>query len=594
MYNKTERELLDLYKSVYTEDTEIKGLLVELCENFEYGNTLEERAEFVEGVIKDECIFEFLELVADVFEVDISDILTEETDLTERAALVRGLVNALSRGARSKALKTAGTAAMGKSGNVIRGGAASASTRAARAARGATTAATRAPGGPAAAAKVKKAADISGATKRIPAAGGTGANSVNSIAQRNTTKTRQAVGQMQTFLGGLKKSMKQSAAADKLAAAKVGTSGVGVKTGLPGAAPKAALPAAKGTMTPLKTTSQVGGPLGQRTIKKPGAGLPRQAPKPEWGKGGSGNAGIPKPPRQPGGAISKRPSGSMTTPGVQKVKVKDMGPTGRSSADKGARTLKGDGVVDVSAKTVSSRPTTAQRLKDLGRVVRNNKGKVAAGAAVLGGAALGLATGDGKKTASGDTAPTSPSTPPASKAPTDGGSKAPTGGGSKAPTGGGSKAPTGGGSKAPTGGGAGGGSKAPTGGGSKAPTGGGSKAPEAKSPTSSAKPGRSKADINKEYDRLRKKDPKTGRVMGNKDDLAAAKKFGMAAHKKMYNKESLDTFEIIKGYLIDEGYAGSEEAALVIMTNMSQAWQDQIIESSCGGHSKKKKKKKGY
>ena len=95
---------------------------------------------------------------------------------------------------------------------------------------------------------------------------------------------------------------------------------------------------------------------------------------------------------------------------------------------------------------------------------------------------------------------------------------------------------------------------------------------------------------------MRKKDPKTGRVMGNKDDLAAAKKFGMAAHKKMYNRESLDTFEIIKGYLIDEGYAGSEEAALVIMTNMSQAWQDQIIESSCGGgHSKKKKKKKkGY
>ena len=59
-------------------------------------------------------------------------------------------------------------------------------------------------------------------------------------------------------------------------------------------------------------------------------------------------------------------------------------------------------------------------------------------------------------------------------------------------------------------------------------------------------------------------------------------------------KDDVDPFEIIKGYLIDEGYAGSEEAALVIMTNMSQAWQDQIIESSCGGHSKKKKKKKGY
>ena len=214
MYNKTERELLDLYKSVYTEDTEIKGLLVELCENFEYGNTLEERAEFVEGVIKDECIFEFLELVADVFEVDISDILTEETDLTERAALVRGLVNALSRGARSKALKTAGTAAMGKSGNVIRGGAASSSVRSARAARGATTAATRAPGGPKAAADIRSVVKRS-ATPQIPAKGGTGANSINAMAQRGTTRHRQAVGQMQTFLGGLKKTMRQSAAADK-------------------------------------------------------------------------------------------------------------------------------------------------------------------------------------------------------------------------------------------------------------------------------------------------------------------------------------------------------------------------------------------
>ena len=576
MYNKTERELLELYKSVYTEDTEIKGLLVELCENFEYANTLEERAEFVEGVIKDECIFEFLDLVADVFEIDISDILTEETDLTERAALVRGLVNALSRGARNKALKTAGTAAMGKKGNIVKGSAASASVRTARKARGATTAATRAPGGPKAAADIRSAVKRS-TTPQIPAKGGTGANSVNAIAQRNTTKTRQAVAQMQTFLGGLKKSMKQSAAADKLAKAKVGTSGVGVKAGLPGAAPKAALPAAKGSMTPLKTTSQVGGPLGQRTIKKPGAGLPRQAPKPEWGKDGSGNSGLPKPPRQPGGAMTKSPSGSIATPGVQKVKVKDMGPTGRSTADKGARTLKGDGVVDVSAKTVSSRPTTAQRLKDLGRSVRKNKGKIATGAAIAGGAALGLATGGGKKTASGDTAPTTPSTPPASKGKTGTGmanippgeatvnnpNYGKPGSKGKAPE---AKTPA---TKAPE-------SKKPE---AKTPA---TKAPESKKPESKGTPKMSKMQ----------RDAAEIRAMRKRSQKRIIAQGGTPATPLV--KDDVDPFEIIKGYLIDEGYAGSEEAALVIMTNMSQAWQDQIIESSCGGHSKKKKKKKGY
>ena len=574
MYNKTERELLELYKSVYNEDTEIKGLLIELCENFEYGNSLEERAEFVGGVIKDECIFEFLDLVSDVFEIEIKETLTEGIDLTERAALVRGLVNALSRGARNKALKTAGTAAMGKSGNVIKGGAASSSVRAARSARGATTAATRAPGGPAAAANVKKAADISGATKRLPAKGGSGANSVNAIAQRNTTKTRQAVNQMQTFLGGLKKTMRQSAAADKLAKAKVGSTGTGVKAALPGAAPKAALPGAKGTVTPLKTTAQVGGPIGQRTIKKPGAGLPRQAPKPEWGKGGSGNSGIPKPPRQPGGAMTKRPSSSIATPGVQKVKVKDMGPTGRSATDKGGRTLKGDGVIDVTAKTVSSRKTTAQRLKDLARAVKNNKGKVAAGAAIAGGAALGLATGDGKKTASGDTAPTTPSTAPASKGKTETGlanippAEGPVNNPNYGKPGSKDKAP------AP---------KAPTGGGSKAPTGGGSKAPETKKPESKGTPKMSKMQ----------RDAAELRQMRKRSQERIIAQGGTPATPLV--KDDVDVFEIIKGYLIDEGYAGSEEAALIIMTNMSGAWQEKIIESSCGGgHSKKKKKKKGY
>jgi hypothetical protein len=41
----------------------------------------------------------------------------------------------------------------------------------------------------------------------------------------------------------------------------------------------------------------------------------------------------------------------------------------------------------------------------------------------------------------------------------------------------------------------------------------------------------------------------------------------------------LDLFDIVKGYLIDEGYAETEEAAAVIMVNMSEEWKTQIIES---------------
>ena len=39
-----------------------------------------------------------------------------------------------------------------------------------------------------------------------------------------------------------------------------------------------------------------------------------------------------------------------------------------------------------------------------------------------------------------------------------------------------------------------------------------------------------------------------------------------------------DLFDVVKGYLLGEGYADTEEAALVIMANMSEEWRDSIIE----------------
>ena len=45
---------------------------------------------------------------------------------------------------------------------------------------------------------------------------------------------------------------------------------------------------------------------------------------------------------------------------------------------------------------------------------------------------------------------------------------------------------------------------------------------------------------------------------------------------KLFN--SVDIFDIVKGHLLDEGYADTEEAALAIMANMSEEWKQNIIE----------------
>jgi len=44
---------------------------------------------------------------------------------------------------------------------------------------------------------------------------------------------------------------------------------------------------------------------------------------------------------------------------------------------------------------------------------------------------------------------------------------------------------------------------------------------------------------------------------------------------KLFN--SVDMFDIVKGHLLDEGYADTEQAALAIMTNMSEEWKKSII-----------------
>ena len=44
-------------------------------------------------------------------------------------------------------------------------------------------------------------------------------------------------------------------------------------------------------------------------------------------------------------------------------------------------------------------------------------------------------------------------------------------------------------------------------------------------------------------------------------------------------KAGVDIFDLVKGHLLDEGYADSEDAAMVIMVNMSEEWRESILES---------------
>ena len=43
---------------------------------------------------------------------------------------------------------------------------------------------------------------------------------------------------------------------------------------------------------------------------------------------------------------------------------------------------------------------------------------------------------------------------------------------------------------------------------------------------------------------------------------------------------SFDLFDVIKGHLLDEGYADTEESALAIMVNMSEEWREEILEAA--------------
>ena len=73
-------------------------------------------------------------------------------------------------------------------------------------------------------------------------------------------------------------------------------------------------------------------------------------------------------------------------------------------------------------------------------------------------------------------------------------------------------------------------------------------------------------------------------------DLRAA---SQRSQQRQMQMNSLNPFDVIKGHLLDEGYANDEKSALAIMANMSESWKKSILEmddfAAGGGNAKMKK-----
>ena len=63
-------------------------------------------------------------------------------------------------------------------------------------------------------------------------------------------------------------------------------------------------------------------------------------------------------------------------------------------------------------------------------------------------------------------------------------------------------------------------------------------------------------------------------------DKLVHKTFGSSPEEKKQQKEETDLFDYVLDYLVSEGYADTNENALVIMANMSEEWREDIMEIS--------------
>jgi hypothetical protein len=95
-------------------------------------------------------------------------------------------------------------------------------------------------------------------------------------------------------------------------------------------------------------------------------------------------------------------------------------------------------------------------------------------------------------------------------------------------------------------------------------------------PSGASTAGGAKAAASKTAPKFNPSAPKIDLKSKTAPAKAAGTKFNPNAPKIL--NQDVDIFDIIKGHLLDEGFAETEEAAMVIMANMSEEWRQDIIE----------------
>jgi hypothetical protein len=64
-----------------------------------------------------------------------------------------------------------------------------------------------------------------------------------------------------------------------------------------------------------------------------------------------------------------------------------------------------------------------------------------------------------------------------------------------------------------------------------------------------------------------------------KQDARGAQRGALTPNeKKQFNREEVDLFDYLLEYLVSEGYADTNDAAIAIMSNMSEEWRDSILD----------------
>ena len=106
-----------------------------------------------------------------------------------------------------------------------------------------------------------------------------------------------------------------------------------------------------------------------------------------------------------------------------------------------------------------------------------------------------------------------------------------------------------------------------------APAAGTQKPAPASTPAAPAKP-----SLSSQADEIRKMRASSLQRQGKPLDAATVS----ASTKPAFQANSFDPFDVVIGHLLDEGYADTEEAALVIMANMSEEWRESIVEGGTG------------